>query len=184
MARLLCRALAAICMASGLNCVALFPSAAMSTQAPKAEQQTAPEAQPQVLETQPLMIRTRAGKQYFFTVELADQPAEQRIGLMYRTSLGEDAGMIFTYAKPRRLGMWMKNTLIGLDMLFLDARGRVLNVHEGAVPGSLASIRSAGPGVAVVEIAEGRAKALGLSAGDMVFHCRFKNFPCDVTPPQ
>lgn len=142
------------------------------------------EDQPQALETQPLMIRTQGGKQHFFTVEIADDPAEQRIGLMHRTQLGDSEGMIFVYKKPRQIGMWMKNTLISLDMLFLDRKGKILNVHEGAVPGALTSIRSAGPSVAVVELAAGRAKALGIRAGDTVFHCRFKTFPCDRTPPE
>lgn len=140
--------------------------------------------QPQSLETQPLMIRTQAGKQHFFTVEIADDPSEQRIGLMHRTQLGDAQGMIFVYKKPRQIGMWMKNTLISLDMLFLDRKGKILNVHEGAVPGALTSIRSAGPSIAVVEIAAGRAKALGIRAGDTVFHCQFKTFPCERSAPQ
>lgn len=138
----------------------------------------------QVLETQPLMVRTQSGAQHFITVEVADEPAEQRIGLMYRTSLEAGKGMIFIYPKPRQIGMWMKNTLISLDMVFLSSDGRILNVHEGAVPHSLTSIRSAGRSVAVVELAAGQAKEFGLSAGDQVFHCQFNNFPCERTPAQ
>lgn len=138
----------------------------------------------QSLETQPLMVRTQSGKQHFITVEVADDIAEQRMGLMHRMSLDAGKGMIFIYAEPRQIGMWMKDTLISLDMLFLDSAGRILNVHEGAVPHSLQSIRSAGLSVAVVELAAGQAQALGLRAGDQVFHCLFENFPCDRSPAQ
>lgn len=140
------------------------------------------EALPQTLETQPLMIRTVSGKQVFFTVEVADEKGEQRVGLMHRTALGDDVGMIFLYEEPRIIGMWMKNTLIPLDMVFMDSQGRVVNVHANAVPGSLDSIRSQRLSVAVLEIAGGRAAELGLGAGDTVFHCRFGNFPCQTTP--
>jgi len=139
---------------------------------------------PQSLETQPLMIRTAAGKQHFFTVEVADDPDEQRTGLMFRTELAPDKGMIFVYSKPRQIGMWMKNTRISLDMLFIDAAGRIVNIYEGATPGSLASIRSKRPSVAVIELAAGKARSAGLREGDQVFHCAFKNFPCETAPAQ
>ncbi|MEM6681347.1 MAG: DUF192 domain-containing protein [Pseudomonadota bacterium] len=139
--------------------------------------------QAQRLSTQPLMIRTRDGRQHFFTVEVADDPNEQRTGLMFRTELAEKHGMIFLYDAPRQLGMWMKNTLLSLDMIFLDRKGQILNIYEGAEPGSLSSIRSRGKGVGVIELAAGQARAAGLNTGDQVFHCHFNNFPCETTPP-
>ncbi|MEO0410623.1 MAG: DUF192 domain-containing protein [Pseudomonadota bacterium] len=138
----------------------------------------------QRLDTQPLMIRKGSGKQVFFTVEVADDIGEQRTGLMYRTALDAGEGMIFLYDQPRVIGMWMKNTLIPLDMIFMDQAGRVVNVHAQAEPGSLTSIRSRGLSVAVLEIKGGDAQALGLQAGDQVFHCHFGNFPCETTPAE
>jgi len=129
------------------------------------------------------MSRTRGGLQHFYPFEVAVVPEERRTGLMFRPELDPNRGMIFLYKEPRQLGMWMKNTLIRLDMIFLDQKGRILNIHRGAEPGVLTSIRSRGQGVGVIELAAGQAAAAGLSAGDQVFHCHFKNFPCETTPP-
>lgn len=158
--------------------------AVLACSPPSTQAQLLPPREAQSLETQALMIRTQAGTQHFFTVEVADDRREQGTGLMFREYLAPDRGMIFVYDKPRPIGMWMKNTLIGLDMLFVNGQGRILNIHQGAVPGSLQSIRSAGPAVAVIELADGQAGALNLAAGDTVFHCRFANFPCDWSPAQ
>ncbi|MEM9287551.1 MAG: DUF192 domain-containing protein [Pseudomonadota bacterium] len=163
--------------------VVLFVSIILGGWQSHAMSQT-PQVEQQRLETQALMVRTRQGKQFFFTVELADDPEEQRIGLMNRAELDPDAGMIFVHDEPRILGMWMKNTLIALDMLFIDAGGRILNIHENAIPGDLTSIRSRGRASAVLEIAGGRAAQLELSVGDQLFHCHFDNFPCKITAPQ
>jgi len=105
-----------------------------------------------------------------FTVEIADDAAERADGLMHRESLGTFSGMLFVYPSPRRVGFWMKNTLIPLDMIFLDPRGAVLRIHENAEPGSLATI-DGGPGVqAVLEINGGMAARLGLAPGDELRH--------------
>ena len=76
--------------------------------------------------------------------------------------------MIFTYAPAQRAGMWMKNTLIPLDMLFVDESGCVVKVHERARPGSLETIAADTPVVLVVELAGGTAQTLGIGAGDRV----------------
>ncbi|MBI1401121.1 DUF192 domain-containing protein [Hyphomonas sp.] len=105
-----------------------------------------------------------------FTVEIADTPDSIREGLMFRESLAPDAGMLFDFGEVRPAAMWMKNTLIPLDMLFMDADGEVIAIARNAVPGSL---RSLGPGVpvrAVLEIPGGRAKELGINPGDKVTH--------------
>jgi uncharacterized membrane protein (UPF0127 family) len=110
-----------------------------------------------------------------FTVEMADTPDAIRQGLMFRESLAPDAGMLFDFGEVRAASMWMKNTLIPLDMLFIDASGEVIAIARNAVPGSL---RSLGPGVpvrAVLEIAGGRAKELGIAPGDTVTHPIFGN---------
>jgi uncharacterized protein len=110
-----------------------------------------------------------------FTVEIADTEDTIREGLMFRESLAPDAGMLFDFGQVRPASMWMKNTLIPLDMLFMDANGQVIAIARNAVPGSL---RSLGPGVAaraVLEIPGGRAKELGISPGDTVQHPIFGN---------
>src|SRR5438477_4670139 len=109
-----------------------------------------------------------AGGPHKFTVELATTPAQMEQGLMFRQSLAADAGMLFDYKAPALAAMWMKNTLIPLDMLFVDERGRIINIHERAVPGSLDPIAAAAPARAVIELNGGTAARLGIKPGDRV----------------
>ncbi|MBK1636884.1 DUF192 domain-containing protein [Rhodovulum adriaticum] len=105
-----------------------------------------------------------------FTVELADAPEERSRGLMHRDSLPRAAGMLFIYPTPQRVAFWMKNTLIPLDMLFLDAQGRVVRLHENARPLDETPI-DGGPGVkAVLEINGGLAARLGIGPGTVLRH--------------
>jgi uncharacterized protein len=124
--------------------------------------------------TAPLTIVTVGGPREF-TVELATTPAQMEQGLMFRQSLAPDAGMLFDYAVPSMAMMWMKNTLIPLDMLFVDAAGRIVNIHERAVPGSLATIAAAAPVRAVIELNGGTAARLGIRPGDRVMFPIFGN---------
>ena len=117
--------------------------------------------------TAPLTILTANGPQKF-TVELATTPAQMAQGLMFRQSLAPDAGMLFDFVAPSRAMMWMKNTLIPLDMLFVDAEGHIVNIGERAVPGSLATIAAAAPVRAVIELNGGTAARLGIRPGDRV----------------
>ena len=117
--------------------------------------------------TAPLTIVTAAGPQRF-TVEVATTPAQMEQGLMFRQKLAPDAGMIFDYGGPSMASMWMKNTLIPLDMLFVDQQGRIIGIHERAVPQSLATISTPGPARAVIELNGGTAARLGIHAGDKV----------------
>jgi uncharacterized membrane protein (UPF0127 family) len=117
--------------------------------------------------TQTLTILTAKGPQRF-NVELAETPAEQERGLMFRTQLAPDAGMLFDFKHPTVATMWMHNTLIPLDMLFVDANGRIVNIHERAVPQSDAIIAAAAPVRAVIELNGGTAKADGIKPGDRV----------------
>jgi len=129
----------------------------------------APEAYAQ-LQTFPkaeLTIASASGS-YKFTVEVATTPGQMEQGLMFRRSLAADAGMIFDYGVPSLAAMWMKNTLIPLDMLFVDQHGRIINVHERAVPGSLEPIADAAPARAVIELNGGTAARLGIKPGDRV----------------
>jgi uncharacterized protein len=105
-----------------------------------------------------------------FKIEVAETPAQMTQGLMFRTSLAPDAGMLFDYKEPTTATMWMRNTLIPLDMLFVDIRGRIVNVHERAVPQSLDIITAAAPVRAVIELNGGTAARLGIAPGDRVLH--------------
>jgi len=108
-----------------------------------------------------------------FGVEIADDPAEQSRGLMFRESLAASAGMLFVYPRPGSPMFWMKNTLIPLDMVFIRPDGTVAHVHPRAVPGDLTGIRGGNGILAVLEIRGGMAEALGITAGDAVRHPAF-----------
>src|SRR6201993_2613678 len=103
-----------------------------------------------------------------FKVELAETPQQMTQGLMFRTSLAPDAGMLFDYKRPTAATMWMRNTLIPLDMLFVDAQGRIINIHERAVPKSDDVIAAAAPVRYVIELNGGTAARLGIAPGDKV----------------
>jgi uncharacterized membrane protein (UPF0127 family) len=124
--------------------------------------------------TATLAIVTASGS-HQFTVELATTPAQMSQGLMFRQSLPPDAGMLFDYQTPSMASMWMKNTLIPLDMLFVDAGGHVVNIHERAVPGSLEALAAAAPVRAVIELNGGTAARLGIRPGDRVIYPIFGN---------
>jgi len=125
-------------------------------------------------ETDSLVIETAAGERHHFTVELALTSEQQARGLMHRESLAEDAGMLFVYPRDRMISMWMRNTLISLDMLFLDRRGRIVRIAERTTPLSEATISSGRPARAVLEVPAGTARRLGLSSGDRVLHGAFE----------
>lgn len=108
------------------------------------------------------------GKIYRFTVEVARTAEEQAQGLMYRSSLAPDRGMIFPFDTPRQASFWMKNTLIPLDMLFIRADGSIANIEANTVPLSLQPVYADGEVTAVLEIAGGRSAELGIAPGDKV----------------
>ena len=124
-------------------------------------------AQLQTFPKAELTIASASGP-HKFTVEVATTPGQMEQGLMFRRSLAADAGMIFDYGVPSLAAMWMKNTLIPLDMLFVDQHGRIINIHERAVPGSLEPIAAAAPARAVIELNGGTAARLGIKPGDRV----------------
>jgi uncharacterized membrane protein (UPF0127 family) len=101
-------------------------------------------------------------------VELATDTQQREQGLMYRPTMPKDNGMLFIYNSEQPVSMWMKNTLIPLDMLFIHADGTVANVHERAVPQSLATISSQGMVKAVLELNGGTVARLGIKPGDVV----------------
>ncbi|MDR5654905.1 DUF192 domain-containing protein [Ruixingdingia sedimenti] len=118
-----------------------------------------------------------------FSVELADTPVERAQGLMFRDSLPRGAGMLFVHDAPGRVAFWMKNTLIPLDMIFLDAQGRVTRVHPQAVPGDLTPIDGGGAVFAVLEINGGLAARMGIAPGAEMRHPAFAAhdpaWPCE-----
>ena len=103
-----------------------------------------------------------AGRSHRFTVEVARTAEEQRQGLMFRTDMADDAGMIFPFAQPKIASFWMQNTLIPLDMLFIRADGSIDRIAENAVPESLEPVASGGEVVAVLELKGGTAARLGI----------------------
>jgi uncharacterized protein len=117
--------------------------------------------------TSELTIQTAGGPQKF-TIELALTPAQMEQGLMFRRSLAPNAGMLFDFKTPTNVTMWMKNTVLPLDMLFLDAQGRIIDVHERAVPYSTDVIAAKAPARYVIELNGGTAERLGIKPGDQV----------------
>ena len=120
------------------------------------------------LEVVPLTVPTPGGKAHAFRVEVARTPQEQSRGLMFRTEMEADEGMLFPYQQPQMLSFWMRNTVLSLDLIFLGPDRRVINVAANAVPYSEESIPSDAPAVAVLELNAGRAQALGIVPGSKV----------------
>jgi uncharacterized membrane protein (UPF0127 family) len=118
-------------------------------------------------------IVTRAGARHGLSIELASSPDQLTQGLMYRRNLAADAGMLFDFGMVKPVSMWMRNTLIPLDMLFLAADGRVVGIHQRAVPGSLEVISAPEPVRGVLEVNGGTVQRLGLAVGDQVIHPTF-----------
>jgi len=115
----------------------------------------------------PLTIETRNGARRF-SVEVARTGEEQARGLMYRTSLPEDGGMIFPMDPPRPAAFWMKNTPLPLDIIFIRADGTIARIAARTTPYSLDLVESGEPVAAVLEIAGGKAAAAGIAEGDRV----------------
>lgn len=105
-----------------------------------------------------------------FQVEIAATQAEQARGLMFRKALAPDRGMLFTYKRPQPAAYWMKNTLIPLDIIFIQPDGRILSIVRNARPHDETPLPSGGLVLGVLEIAGGRAAQLGILPGDRVLH--------------
>jgi uncharacterized protein len=118
-------------------------------------------------EEQTLEIATKNGVRVF-SVELAVTDEERQRGLMFRRSLPESRGMLFDFKRDQDVQMWMHNTYISLDMIFIEADGRIRKVAENTEPMSDRIISSGGPVRAVLEVIAGTAKKLGIQAGDRV----------------
>lgn len=118
------------------------------------------------LEVLPLEVNSR-GRVHRFRVEVARTAEQQRIGMMFRTGVDPNRGMIFPYARPAVLGFWMRNTLIPLDLIFIRQDGSIARIVTGQ-PRDDTSLRSGEPVIAVLEIAGGRAAELGIRPGDRI----------------
>jgi uncharacterized protein len=127
-----------------------------------------------VLAQSELFIESQ-GARHRFTVELADTDERRMIGLMFRTQMAPDAGMLFDFKRDEPVAMWMRNTLIPLDMVFIARDGRIVNIGERAVPRSEATVMSQGPVRFVLELNGGTAARLGIRAGDRVVHAAIRS---------
>lgn len=159
--------LAAAMLALGLAACSAGESATASAQSPAPAPQAAAVHPVSGLKVIDLVVE-RGGKRIPFKVELADTPEAQARGLMFRDSLGDFEGMVFPSDTPEVRSFWMKNTPLSLDIIFIGADGRIINIAANTEPYSLASVTSNGPAGAVLELRAGRAAALGIGPGDRV----------------
>jgi uncharacterized membrane protein (UPF0127 family) len=125
-------------------------------------------------EQQVVEIATRTGV-HVFSVELAATDADRARGLMYRQQLPEEHGMLFDFEREEPVAMWMHDTYIPLDMIFIRGDGRILRIAERTEPLSDRIIPSGGPVRAVLEVAGGTAKKLGIAPGDRIGHPIFSS---------
>lgn len=121
---------------------------------------------------QPLEIVTKSGV-HVFSVEMATTEEERQTGLMYRRELPDGKGMLFDFSPEQQISMWMKNTYISLDMIFIRADGRILRIAENTEPMSTRIISSGGPAKGVLEVIAGTAQKYGIQPGDRVAHPLF-----------
>lgn len=121
---------------------------------------------------QPLEIATKSGVQVF-SVEMATTEEEKQTGLMHRKELPDGKGMLFDFSPEQQISMWMKNTYISLDMIFIRADGRILRIAENTEPLSTRIISSGGLAKGVLEVIAGTAQKYGIQPGDRVAHPLF-----------
>jgi uncharacterized protein len=150
------------CALAALAAIALLPAAG-SCAAP-----TQDEAFPRSA----LQIRAASGLNWF-NIRIADTEAHRELGLMFVTQLPSDEGMLFPEDQPKIMSMWMKNTLIPLDMLFIDTRGKIVCLLANAKPESLEILSCDKPVKAVLEIGGGEAGRRDIKVGDTVIHATF-----------
>ena len=129
-----------------------------------------------IAQTDHLVISdNKKGRSHTFQVEVAKNDADRAYGLMGRTSMPANHGMLFVFDKVQDSAFWMKNTLIPLDMIFINENGSIRTIYPMAKPASRTVIKSDGPVRAALEINGGTAKKLGLKPGDIVHHKVFGN---------
>ena len=129
---------------------------------------------PQMLPLTPLVIETADGS-HSFEVMVAKNRRQRAKGLMYRRQMDDDHGMLFNSGRTHKISMWMKNTYISLDMIFIRRDGTIANIAADNQPHSLASVPSDGRVAASLELVGGTAERLGIKSGDLVRHAMFDN---------
>jgi uncharacterized protein len=129
---------------------------------------------PAALADDSVEIETGTGT-HVFTIELADTPQLRQRGLMFRQSMAADHGMLFDFERDQEISMWMQNTYIPLDMIFILSDGTVHRIERDTTPFSTRSVHSRGPVRSVLEINAGRSAEIGLRPGDTIRHRIFSN---------
>lgn len=158
--------LAAVPLAFGLSLCG--PSLCGLGGPPARAQGTEPTAAQPTLRQAPLSIIGHDGVRHAFTVELAQTPRQQEIGLMFRTAIPATGGMLFVWPEPQRSEMWMKNCPVPEDMVFIGTDDRIAHIAEDTVPYSLANVGSGGIVKATLELRGGVTARLGIGVGDRV----------------
>jgi uncharacterized membrane protein (UPF0127 family) len=123
--------------------------------------------QPEIRPLEPIVLHTDKGV-FTLKVEMAVTPLQREYGLMCRKVLASDRGMLFDFVQPQELGFWMRNTLIGLDIVYLGGDGRVVSIVRDAQPLNETPLPSNGLARAALELPAGRAAQIGLLPGDRV----------------
>lgn len=131
---------------------------------------TAPAATP----AEEVVVETAAGKKEKFSVEVVRDEKARNRGLMFRHEMADGHGMLFDYDPPQQISFWMKNTFIPLDIIFVGADGRIINIAEKTTPLSLERLHADGKARGVLEINGGLSAKLGIKAGDKVRHPIFE----------
>ncbi|MDD3288671.1 MAG: DUF192 domain-containing protein [Alphaproteobacteria bacterium] len=132
------------------------------------------EAAPPAFSKSSVVIKKADGKEEKFSMEIANTEEQLQYGLMFRREMANDAGMLFIFDAPQKLIMWMKNTYIPLDMLFVDSNGKIIKIIENTTPLNLAALSSDAPALGVIELIGGEAGRRGIKVGDIVAHEAFK----------
>ena len=133
-------------------------------------------------ELEDVAVATKSGC-HLFVAEIADTALERGKGLMFRTSLPPDHGMLFDFGVEAPVAFWMKNTEIPLDMFFIDAKGVVVAIKENSTPQSTEIIPSGAPALGVLEVNAGTARSIGAAVGDRVENRMFGGGGACLAPP-
>jgi len=153
-----------------IACIVFFAGLAWGLLPALAQQQ----AQEILLPLEELVVETSVGK-FTFSVEVADNQTERATGLMFRTEMAPNHGMLFDFGKTEPIAMWMQNTVLSLDMVFIEPDGTVLRIASNTTPFSRDIITSGGPVSHVLEINAGMATQIGLKIGDQIIHPSFNS---------
>jgi hypothetical protein len=121
-----------------------------------------------------LAIRTGSGKVVNFKIWEADTPKREQQGMMFIREMDEHTGMLFMFPENKPVTMWMKNTYVSLDLVFLNAQGKIDYIAANATPRSEAIIGPPTPEFAVLELKGGACESFGIKIGDKVLHKNFK----------